>query len=174
LVGDANGADKATQKYLYDHKYKNVNIFCSGEKCRNNLSEWKTHSINVPRNIKGFQFYAAKDREMALHADYGLMIWDGKSVGTILNILRLMQAGKKSVLINVPEKRTVTFRNMSDWKNFLTKCSVDLIKDLSTRVTAQESKALDISEQSNLVDMLFEKNPSSIQLEEIDKFEKRD
>ena len=104
IVGDANGADKAVQKFLSEHEYQRVTVFCSGAECRNNIGHWETRHIDAPKNAKGFDFYAAKDRVMAREADYGLMIWDGKSAGTILNILRLLHAGRKAVLINSPEK----------------------------------------------------------------------
>jgi hypothetical protein len=92
LVGDANGADKAVQKFMVDAAYDNVTVFCSGERPRNNLGNWKIQSV-TPAHAKGFQFYAAKDREMATSAEYGFMIWDGKSPGTALNVLRLIRAG---------------------------------------------------------------------------------
>ncbi len=88
IVGDANGADKAVQKHFFDANYANVTVFCSGDAPRNNLGSWTTHRVHVPEGTKGFQFYAAKDREMAREADFGLMIWDGKSPGTVLNVLR--------------------------------------------------------------------------------------
>lgn len=96
VVGDANGADKAVQKHFSDAAYEKVTVFCSGDKPRNNLGEWRTQNITPPKHVKGFQFYAAKDREMAREADFGFMIWDGKSPGTVLNVLRLIKAGKKS------------------------------------------------------------------------------
>jgi len=30
VVGDANGADKALQGFLYDHHYGKVTVYCSG------------------------------------------------------------------------------------------------------------------------------------------------
>lgn len=49
LVGDANGADKAVQRFLAEHEppYERVEVFCSGSKPRNavlvftNLAEWE-------------------------------------------------------------------------------------------------------------------------------------
>jgi probable addiction module antidote protein len=138
LVGDANGADKAVQKHLLDANYDQVTVFCSGGTCRNNLGQWKTTNITAAKNSKGFEFYAAKDREMARAADFGLMIWDGKSAGTILNVLRLVRAGKKAVLINVPEKSATTFKAAKDWEAFLSRCSFELRNDLRERATPEE------------------------------------
>ena len=138
IVGDANGVDKAVQKYLLESSYKRVVVFYSGERCRNNLGGWKTRSVAVPKNQRGFQFYAAKDREMALAADFGLMIWDGESPGTVLNVLRLIRAGKKSVLLDVPRQRSLTFKSQTDWDEFISGCSASLIEELRARATPEE------------------------------------
>ena len=162
IVGDANGADKAVQKFLIDHSYKQVTVFCSGDNCRNNLGDWHTKNINAPKNSKGFQFYAAKDREMAQEADFGLMIWDGKSIGTVLNIFRLLSAGKKAVLINVPTKTTMTFKTWSDWKEFSSRFTSSFLVDLGKRVTSDESKGFsELYERGSLFDF---RSPSSADL----------
>lgn len=138
LVGDANGADKAVQKHLFAAHYEQVTVFCSGDTCRNNLGQWKTNHVRTSKDVKGFQFYAAKDREMARDADFGLMIWDGKSAGTVLNVLRLVRAGKKAVLINAPEKTAITFKGADDWDAFLSQCSIELHRDLKERAMPEE------------------------------------
>lgn len=138
IVGDANGADKAVQKHLLEAAYENVTVFCSGEHYRNNLGDWHIHHVIPPEGAKGFQFYAAKDREMAREADVGLMIWDGKSAGTVLNVLRLLRAGKIAVLINLHEKTAVNLKSAEQWDDFLSRCSVGLRTDLRDRATADE------------------------------------
>lgn len=138
VVGDANGADKAVQKHLSAAAYAHVEVFCSGDVCRNNLGDWPTRKIRPAKSVKGFQFYAAKDREMAQAADFGLMIWDGKSPGTVLNVLRLIKAGKKAVLVNSPESKTTTFKAVSDWEAFLARCEAGLKGDLRERATPEE------------------------------------
>jgi probable addiction module antidote protein len=141
LVGDANGADKALQKHLMESQYERVTVFCSGDICRNNLGQWKTRHIQSSKEVKGFQFYATKDREMARTADFGLMIWDGKSAGTLLNILRLVRAGKKAVLVSVPAKMATTFKAAQDWDIFLAQCPFELRRDLQDRATPAEWSA---------------------------------
>ncbi len=138
LVGDANGADKAVQKFMHDASYSEVTVFCSGDTCRNNVGAWPTRNIDAPKNAKGFDFYAAKDRVMAREADYGLMIWDGKSPGTVLNVLRLIRASKKAVLLNVPEKATLNFRTNADWDRFVAHISSELRSDLRKRAATHE------------------------------------
>ena len=72
LVGDANGVDKTVQKFFSKLGYLNVTVYASNGKVRNNLGNWQVETISVPDNIRGFDFYAAKDKAMANNADYGL------------------------------------------------------------------------------------------------------
>ena len=138
VVGDANGADKAVQKHLAEAKYDNVTVYCSGGTSRNNVGQWETRNVSAGENERNFQFYAAKDREMARHAEYGLMIWDGKSPGTVLNILRLVRASKKAVLVSVAEKSETEFKRKEDWDAFLSRCSPKLRRDMERRAIQDE------------------------------------
>lgn len=138
LVGDANGADKAVQKHLAEAKYDKVTVFCSGGTSRNNVGQWQTRNVNARERERNFQFYAAKDREMARQAEFGLMIWDGKSPGTILNILRLVGRSKKAVLIRVAEKSEVEFKSKEDWDAFLSRCPLKLRRDMERRAIQDE------------------------------------
>jgi probable addiction module antidote protein len=138
LVGDANGADKAVQKHFAEARYEQLTVFCSGPTPRNNVGHWPTHNVTPPKGVKGFQFYAAKDREMARKADIGLMIWDGKSAGTVLNVLRLVKDGKIAVLVNVPEKATLNIKSADAWRDFIKGLSAEMRNDLRERATEEE------------------------------------
>ena len=147
IVGDANGADKAVQKHFHEIHYDKVTVFCSGATPRNNLGTWLTHHVDAPKHAKGFQFYAAKDREMAREADFGLMIWDGKSPGTVLNVLRLAIAGKIAVLFNVPDKDVVNIKSVEAWRNFIAHCSDELRRHVRERATPDEWRLVETSDQ---------------------------
>ena len=153
IVGDANGADKAVQKHLLASSYDKVTVFCSGNSYRNNLGQWRTRHVKPPKSARGFHFYAAKDREMAREADFGLMIWDGKSAGTVLNVLRLIRAGKIAVLINVPEKSVINIKSAEQWEAFLSQCNATLRADLRARATPREWTPAQIEIQSDLLDI---------------------
>ena len=75
---------------------------------------------------------------MAREAESGFMIWDGKSPGTVLNILRLVRASKKAVLFNMQEKQTLTFNSEKDWDMFLLQCSNTLRENLENRALPTE------------------------------------
>jgi hypothetical protein len=111
LVGDANGADKAVQAYLNSRRYARVVVFCMEGHCRNNIGKWPTRTIvAADSRRKDFAYYSAKDRVMGKEADYGLMLWDGRSRGTLTSIIHLVQDGKPVVVYVAPEKTFYTLR----------------------------------------------------------------
>lgn len=119
LVGDANGADKAVQTYLAEKAYPHVLVHCMERHCRNNVGQWPTREVPATKGARGFDFYSAKDRVMAETADYGLMLWDGKSKGTINNIVNLSRAGKPVVVYIVPKKQFLTVKEFDGLKGVL-------------------------------------------------------
>jgi hypothetical protein len=121
LVGDANGADKAVQKYLQDRGYEAVEVFCSSGECRNNLGHWPVRAVPTGRQ-KGFDYYAAKDEQMAREASIGLMIWDGKSAGTLANAARLLRQDKKVVVYAAPARQFLTLQAKGDWERLVAGC----------------------------------------------------
>ena len=104
VIGDANGADKAVQKYLKELDYQNITIYYSGLKCRNNLGLWKVNSVFVDTCLVGRDFYTQKDIKMATVADFGFMIWDNNSKGTLNNILELTKQQKKVKVYSCPKR----------------------------------------------------------------------
>lgn len=126
LLGDANGADKAVQAYLAARGYPNVQVFCSGDDCRNNLGSWEIKWVKPPHNRRDFEFFTAKDAAMAREADVGLMLWDGHSTGTVVNAARLIAAGKPVVIYVAPEKQFRTVKSRLDFEGLLAPCSADI------------------------------------------------
>jgi hypothetical protein len=122
LIGDARGADTCVQKYLAEKAYANALVFCTGA-CRNNAGGWKTIVISANAGERSFDFYALKDREMASEADYGLMVWDGKSKGTLNNVLNLLDENKSALVFFSPEESFHTIRNAEDISAILAKCN---------------------------------------------------
>ena len=149
LVGDANGADKAVQKYLSETKYKNVIVFCAGEECRNNLGNWETRNILNGSSKKDFNFYASKDKAMSEEADYGFMLWDGKSKGTINNAVNLIKAEKKVLVFHSKYKNFTSISKMDDLRQLLKNCDEPtkekLIMDLHLTELKNELRQKDLS-----------------------------
>jgi hypothetical protein len=119
LVGDANGADKAVQRYLADKSYPNVLVHCMKDHCRNNIGNWPTRQLAAPRGAKGFDYYSVKDRAMADAAEYGLMLWDGKSKGTINNVVNLTRHGKPVVVYVAPKRQFLSVKAIDDLRDVL-------------------------------------------------------
>ncbi|MDR0306486.1 MAG: hypothetical protein LBI42_06585 [Chitinispirillales bacterium] len=99
LVGDAKGIDLQVQKYFHKKNYPNVTVYFAGKQIRNNVGSWKTKSIQTNIAVKNRLFYTEKDKAMVADTDYGLMIWDGKSKGTLNNIKAMQEAQKKFYVI---------------------------------------------------------------------------
>jgi hypothetical protein len=138
IVGDANGADKAVQQYLFSRNYGHVEVFCSGQVCRNNVGGWKTRQIDAHPHARGFRFYAAKDREMAREADFGFMVWDGKSTGTLLNVLRLLRQGKKVVIYSVPERKFAELKALGQWDDFIANYSAAVREETEQKAALED------------------------------------
>ena len=133
VIGEANGTDKAVQRYLHDKHYRDVQVFCSSGICRNNVGNWPTRNIPVDAPARTAQFYSAKDSAMAQEATIGLMMWDGTSVGTLLNVFRLVSFKKKAVIYTVPERCFLEFRRHIDWDNFIESRDVGLRRKVEQR-----------------------------------------
>ncbi len=56
---------------------------------------------------------------MAEYADYGLMIWDAKSTGTLNNIIQLLSQKKKSVVFVNKAKEFLTVGEVSQLEALL-------------------------------------------------------
>ena len=110
VVGDANGADKAVQRFLASRRYHRVTVFCMGGQCRNNVGHWPTRDIAAAPGARGFAYFSTKDRVMAEEADYGLMLWDGRSRGTLTSIVHLVRQGKPVLVYIAPNRSFYTLR----------------------------------------------------------------
>jgi hypothetical protein len=139
LVGDANGADKSVQHYLKTKEYRDVEVFCSGDECRNNVGDWPLRHVAVDSRKRDFDFYAVKDQLMSREAESGLMLWDGKSAGTLMNALRLVRLGKRVSIFEAHHTRFCELRNESEWKDFFSECS-DEVKRRIEKLSASDSE----------------------------------
>jgi adenine-specific DNA-methyltransferase len=120
MVGDAFGADKAVQEFLVEVNYRPVTVYASGGKVRNNVGNWPI--VAVPSEAEsGYDFYKQKDIAMANDCDGGVMIWDGKSRGTLNNLKRLAAAGKPCVVYLRSSECGYTVSNVQQLDEFLRK-----------------------------------------------------
>lgn len=136
LVGDANGADKSVQRYLAEHGYRRVTVYCM-EICRNNVGNWPIRSHSAGPGVKRDRhYYGIKDRAMAQDASCGFMLWDGNSKGTLTNVIKLLENNKKVLLFSAPKKQFFTLRTSVD----LATLRASGIKDVAAILASLESQ----------------------------------
>ncbi len=122
MVGDANGVDKAVQRYLSSRQYSNVLVFCMEGGCRNNVGGWPTRKVAAGDPARrDFAYYSTKDRAMVEEADYGLMLWDGKSRGTLRSIVDLVRQKKPVVVYIAPAGSFCTLRQSGELAEMLSR-----------------------------------------------------
>ncbi len=136
LVGDANGADKAVQGHLADRGYRKVVVYCMDD-CRNNLASWPTKQVSKLGARKDFSYYAAKDRAMAVDTNCGVMLWDGKSKGTLNDIQNLISMGKKTLVYFAPEKTFHKLLSEQDLRELLPRCNRAKIREAQRHIKSK-------------------------------------
>jgi len=119
VVGDANGADTSIQKFLVETNAKDVTIYCTGDTPRNNLGAWPVEKISSVAEPGSRAYFSAKDIAMAKVADYGLMIWDAKSTGTLSNVIELLNNERGSRVFVNKSGRFVTVSQPQDLRKLI-------------------------------------------------------
>ena len=149
LVGDANGVDTAVQEYLNLKKYKNVTVYCINYP-RNNIGNWKIVSIPCNGTVS-FSEYVKKDIAMAHDTDFGFMIWNGKSNGTLNNTLNLLEQGRKTRLYLKPEQKFYSIIKLKDFEGLLNNCDSENLKKIDKKIRLYER--INVLSQGSLFDI---------------------
>jgi len=136
LVGDANGADKAVQEHLAQRAYNRVIVYCM-DHVRNNLGGWPTKQTSRPGARKDFAYYAAKDFAMVEDANCGVLLWDGKSKGTLNSAQHLLARGKKTLVYFAPEKTFHKLTSEHDLEELLKGCNEEDIQAARRHIQAK-------------------------------------
>lgn len=119
IVGDADGVDSSVQEYLEQKGVRSVIVYCSGSQPRNNIGKWETNCISTTSKPGTRAYFTAKDMQMASDCDYGLMVWDSKSTGTLSNAIELLRRHKKSLVYVNKEKEFLSVSDVGDLKKLL-------------------------------------------------------
>ena len=134
LVGDAKGADAAVQEYLASKSYQDVEVFCINEP-RTLAMPWTIRTIATFEKEKLSHIdFALKDEAMARKADYGFMIWDGESSGTINNILNLVSMTKKCLVYMKWADCFSAVSTVFDFERLLDKCDLSHIELIDKKI----------------------------------------
>lgn len=143
LVGDCDGVDAAVQKHYASNGYRKIVIYASNGKVRNNIGNWEVNKIAVSKNKRGFEFYRQKDIAMANDADVGFMIWDGRSRGTLSNMVCMLRQGKSVMLNFNGSANSILLGNMSSLILFLSEncsCSDKLLRECGITSYGEEAQ----------------------------------
>ena len=132
LVGDAGGADEAVQRYFRGRGFANVTVFSADDRPRHNVGGWPVRVIPPGRGRSDLGPHVSKDRAMAAEATAGLMLWDGRSRGTLMNVLRLTAHDKPVVVYVQPGRSFVEVRRRRDLPALL----AGLERDTASRLRA--------------------------------------
>ena len=153
LLGDADGVDASIQELLNSKKYTNVTIFCSGDQARNNIGRWRVEKIHTDFQKNTRLFFTAKDIQMAKKCDYGFMVWDSKSTGTLSNVYELLSQGKKSLVFVNKLKTFKKIGEVTDFEELLSVMSTSAFekadKKIQLKKKIQEVKQLKMFEANN-------------------------
>lgn len=119
IVGDADGVDSSIQNLLKEKHTENVTVYCAGDAPRNNIGCWSVEKVKTIEKPGTRAFFTAKDLKMAESCDYGLMIWDTKSTGTLSNAIELLKRNKYSLVYINKTKEFFKIKNAEDLETLL-------------------------------------------------------
>lgn len=153
VVGDADGADTSIQECLQRYQAGKVTVYCTGDTPRNNVAEWPVQRVVSKAKAGSRAYFTAKDLEMARTSDYGLMVWDCKSTGTLSNVIELLREKKKSVVFVNKDKDFISISDKIGLDHLLTfmsehaRAKAEEKIGLSSMIASisQEQLSLDIS-----------------------------
>lgn len=120
IVGDADGVDSSIQKYLFNKQSKSVVVYCAGDQPRNNIGHWLVENIYTNATPGTRAFFTAKDLKMAEDCDYGFMVWDTKSTGTLSNAIELLKREKSSLIYINKAKEFLKIKGSTDLEILIT------------------------------------------------------
>ncbi len=138
FVGDAKGVDSSIQEILVSKKYKKVKVYCAGNYPRNNIGGWDIETIQTEHKPNTRLYFTAKDIKMAHNCDFGLMIWDSKSTGTLSNVLELLQQKKTSVIFVNKLRKFFTVSNITEFENLVSIMSDSAFNKADKKIKLQE------------------------------------
>lgn len=154
VVGDADGADTSIQECLQRYQAGKVTVYCTGDSPRNNVAEWPVHRVVSKAKAGTRAYFTAKDLEMARDSDYGLMVWDCKSTGTLSNVIELLREKKKSVVFVNKNKDFVTISDEGDLERLVAfmsdhaRAKAEEKIGLAAKIASIEQFSLDIGANS--------------------------
>lgn len=120
LIGDRAGFDSYVQRDLCNKLYDYVTVYVSGwrEKSKNNIGRWSEEYCPIGV-LFWYDYNIERDFAMAEDADAGIVIWDGESVESFINMINLIFLGKRVDLYLLNEEKWVNIESLEDLKDYV-------------------------------------------------------
>ncbi len=119
LVGDHSGLDRALQEYLRDMHTDWVRVYTARPQPHHNLDRWPVRRPPKEGRWSGVPRHLQNTLAMADAAGCGMVLWDGKSMGTYFVMASLIEQGK-SVWVYLPSHAAAhTIRTSEDLERLL-------------------------------------------------------
>lgn len=139
LIGDAGGVDKSVQQYLIKNNFPSVTVYCTGDSPRNNDGSWPVVNVEPPVKTRSRAYFTAKDLKMADDSDFGLMVWDCKSTGTLSNVIELLKKKKKSVVYVSSKKAFLNISSVSDLQALVNQMDYDSFIEADKKISLNKT-----------------------------------
>lgn len=150
IVGDADGVDASIQQILAKKSYRNVKVYCTGNYPRNNIGKWELITVKTGHKPKSRLYFTAKDIEMAKHCDYGLMVWDSKSTGTLSNVYELFKSNKTSIVFVNKLRKFFNVSNFEDFEYLVSIMSDTALEKANKKIKLKEKLISNKNKQLSL------------------------
>lgn len=138
LTGDANGVDKAIQRFFEKHSYPDVTVYHVGDAPRNNVGAWRTVSVDVFGKFRGRDLYTQKDKRMAEVSDNGMIIWDGKSSGSVQNMIWMVSNFKPTLVYLQPIKKFFKINSKADIAEIMKEVGSDDLDEIDRKISIRD------------------------------------
>lgn len=154
FIGDAIGVDASIQKILNEKNYRNVTVFYAGDSPRHNIGDWQVRGVETKHKKNTRLYFTAKDLVMAKKCDYGLMVWDSKSTGTLSNVYEILTQNKRSLIFVNKLKKFYTVSDSSSFERL-----ISVMSEAAFLKADQKIKLKDKLKNRNIIQLqLFEAN----------------
>ena len=134
IIGDADGVDSSIQEFLKSNGVRSVVVYCSGDTPRNNLGHWDIKKVSTSYKPGTRQYFTAKDKAMAADCDYGFMIWDASSTGTLSNAIELVEKNKVGLVYINKAKEFIKIKNVQDLEILINFMSATSLKKADEKI----------------------------------------
>jgi hypothetical protein len=155
IVGDADGVDSTVQMFLKSNGVRLVTVYCTGDTPRHNLGQWEVKKVSTSFRPGTRQYFTVKDKMMALDCDYGFMIWDTCSTGTLSNVIELVENNKIGLVYINKVKQFLKVKNIEDLEKLIQFMSTVALKKADEKIGLFKKIESMKVKQDDLFDMQF-------------------